>query len=499
MSALGGVGALEVYRQQAGRMYLYFLWVNFALMSLIALALLGTGAIGYMVLGGALCGASSFCWLRNHTALLTRVVCCLSGAAFAALLVGMTSGTQFILDMHMYFFAVLAISAAWCCWRALIVAAAFVALHHLVLNFLLPSLVFPEQTSDFPRVLIHATIVIIEVGALSVLINHFITAVEGTERALNEASGANMRALDLAEKHKGLASARAGERDRIVADIASFRARIDHQIKAIREAGANMRKSGRDLMTSASQSEQAAGDARNASSNSVAGLATVASATQELTASIAEISVRMRDATRVVDLSAIKTDEANDRVGVLSELQKRTDHLIQVIRQIADQTNLLALNATIEAARAGEYGRGFAVVASEVKSLATSTARTALEIGQGVGEMTQASLLTVAAIAEIAALMQDVNANAHEMDGAIGQQQAATDEIAHVLDQVLNQSNKMTGAIEIVGKMTEDTSCFALAADVAAEHVLSAADALSDEIAKFLGTVAEPDAVRLAA
>lgn len=68
------------------------------------------------------------------------------------------------------------------------------------------------------------------------------------------------------------------------------------------------------------------------------------------------------------------TEEASDKISLLSEKSQRIGDIIESIHQIAQQTNLLALNAAIEAARAGEAGKGFAVVAEEINKLSQESA-----------------------------------------------------------------------------------------------------------------------------
>ena len=120
----------------------------------------------------------------------------------------------------------------------------------------------------------------------------------------------------------------------------------------------------------------------------------VATAAEEMSASIQEVSSSTNRAAELGDVIKDKVasgmnvaKESQNIIQLLSDnvataatdiesLATETDKIGEVlggIRGIAEQTNLLALNAAIEAARAGESGRGFAVVADEVRALAQRT------------------------------------------------------------------------------------------------------------------------------
>nr|WP_242470715.1 methyl-accepting chemotaxis protein [Thiocystis violacea] len=120
----------------------------------------------------------------------------------------------------------------------------------------------------------------------------------------------------------------------------------------------------------------------------------VATAINEMTATVEEVARHAAEAARVVhetdreadrgdqlarqtviaiEALAGEIEQAGQVIARLSDDSREIGAVLDVIRGVAEQTNLLALNAAIEAARAGEMGRGFAVVADEVRTLASRT------------------------------------------------------------------------------------------------------------------------------
>lgn len=126
-----------------------------------------------------------------------------------------------------------------------------------------------------------------------------------------------------------------------------------------------------------------------------------------------------------------KLSTASDQT---KENVKKTDDIIQMIREIADQTKLLGLNAAIEAARAGENGRGFAVVVEEIRRLSQQSNDSAKEVKIILDEMTASVNL--------------INEQSEETSAVSQQQSAATQEIAASMEQLCAQLESLNHLVK---------------------------------------------------
>ena len=134
--------------------------------------------------------AATVSWASSGNGLSTRLTFAIALMGGASVFTYQLAGHPWQPDTHMYFFAALACLAAYCDYRPILAGAVAVALHHLVLNFLLPAAVYPGG-ADLGRVVLHAVILLIEAGVLSWLAVKLSGLFETTAQKTAEAEAAN--------------------------------------------------------------------------------------------------------------------------------------------------------------------------------------------------------------------------------------------------------------------------------------------------------------------
>jgi methyl-accepting chemotaxis protein len=264
--------------------------------------------------------------------------------------------------------------------------------------------------------------------------------------------------------------------------IAEFRAAVTGVLSAVADNIGRMETTARTLSRISGDAGTQARAASTSSEHTSSNVQGVAAATEELGASVREISGQATQAKVVVERAATIARSADELVGQLAQGADRIGDVVKLIRAIAEQTNLLALNATIESARAGEAGKGFAVVAQEVKALAGQTAKATEEISQQIGAIQTATGQAVDAIRQISQVMDEVNGFTATIASAVEEQSASTSQIGENIQQAADGARGVAGNIGTVAEAITETTRSATA-------VLEAANALSSQAGTLQGAV----------
>jgi len=243
----------------------------------------------------------------------------------------------------------------------------------------------------------------------------------------------------------------------LLATLRDSMGEIGHTAEALAMAAEQLSSLSQGMGEGATQTADRAASASSASVQVSASIQTVATAAEEMTASIREIAANASEAATVATSAVTVAGAAQGTVASLGESSAEIGQVIKVITAIAQQTNLLALNATIEAARAGDAGKGFAVVANEVKELAKETARATDDIGQKIEAIQADTRGAVGAISEIADVIGRINEIQTSIASAVEEQTATTNEIARSVTEAATGANGIAADVTQVAGAADDT------------------------------------------
>ena len=469
-----------------------------------------------------LAGLQTVIWKMFRSRSIGRMLSSILLMALVSTLVAGLAGHAYQIDMHMAYFAALAVVVIYCDWRAIVGAAATVAVHHLVLSFVLPDLVFPGS-ADLGRVIFHAVVLIVEAAVLAWSAAS-VTAMFGAN-ALSQATAdaATARVVDASaalEVSRAEADRAAAEKRALELEVAREQALIVEQtaagLSAMAQGDVTYRIPGRfpaqyaklqddfNLAISALQSDLivinanarsivsgaveisgASDDLSRRTEQQAASLEETAAALDQITATVHRTASGAKEASATVlaarndaEASGEVVQEAVSAMDAIHASAHLISQTISVIDEIAFQTNLLALNAGVEAARAGDSGRGFAVVASEVRALAQRSADAAKEIKVLISSSTKQVNSGVALVGQTGEALKRIVSRVAEIDGLVSEIAASTQEQATGLREV-------NTAVNMMDQVTQQNAAMVEQSTAASQSLSNEAGQLVELIARF--------------
>ncbi|MCW1431122.1 methyl-accepting chemotaxis protein [Novosphingobium sp. JCM 18896] len=385
---------------------------------------------------------------------------------YPALLLWQWAGEPWMLDFHMVFFVTIAMLTVLADWRAILLGAGVTAVHHLLTNFVAPSLVFPGG-ADLERVLLHAVVVVAETSVLVMVASQVEKLVVGQASAHAETS--RLEAATDAERNRA-----AAEQRQVIDGIGGalkglaqgdLAARLDQRFPESYEdlrtsfnaAAADLNRMVRAVSDSAGSIQSGSTEIRSASADLAQRTEQQASTLEETALALNRITGTVQDSARsAAELQATvqRTREdalnggnvADRTVAAMTQIEKSAQEISQIIAVIdgiAFQTNLLALNAGVEAARAGEAGKGFAVVAGEVRALAQRSAEAASNIKELIEVSTTQVARGVELVGESGQSLRSIVEDIGQIGEAIERIAVASQEQAGALIKVNDQTKRL--------------------------------------------------------
>ncbi|MCR9071739.1 MAG: methyl-accepting chemotaxis protein [Alphaproteobacteria bacterium] len=272
-----------------------------------------------------------------------------------------------------------------------------------------------------------------------------------------------------------------------------FRLRVGSLIDAIVADSDTLRDDATGLSSTARQTKGIAVAAASSADLAAENGDSVAAATEQLEASINEISGQVASQTHMAKDADKLVGESTVVMQRLGAGARDIDSVVDLIEKIADQTNLLALNATIEAARAGVAGQGFAVVAGEVKRLADQTREATGDIAERISGIQADAQATVDAIASLRQSVDRFGEASSVVGAAVEQQNAATGEIALAVQGAARNARDVSLSMAEMRQAASSTEDVAGRFLSAAEALTGRAETLRREVESLLAEMTSDD------
>ena len=422
----------------------------------------------------------------------------------AGLLVHLGQGPMQI-EMHFYFFVMIALLVVFGNPVVILTAAATVALHHFVVWLVIPVSVFNYQAS-FWTVVVHTLFVSLESVAAVFVARSFFNDTHRTHQALDESRQLQQRVqnentmiqrniVDLlqvvSDASDGNLTVRATTTagtlgnvadafnllmeslEGLIGEVSRQVGDSEHAVRSISEVARRMANGATHQSREVGAARQLVADVARQISEVSTNADGASTATQHTALTAQEGERAVEDVIHGMDSLRANVQSGAKKMKNLGDRSMEITSIVGTISKISEQTNMLALNAAIEGARAGEHGRGFRVVAEEVRKLAERASSATKDIEKLVKAITAETNETIRAIEQQTQVVEDESRTVGAAGELLRKIRTASDQSAGLVANITTVTKHQVEQAQRVARTMESVSAIAADTEKGAETTVS--------------------------
>ncbi len=201
---------------------------------------------------------------------------------------------------------------------------------------------------------------------------------------------------------------------------------------------------------------------------------------------IQDLNKRTSSLTELIDRISRSMLSTSEKVGsttktveIIEKISGEIEDATGSILKVADRINLLALNAAIEAAKAGDHGKGFSVVAEEVRIMTELSEKNTSQIREIISELTAGIKQSVERIAN---LVQEGKKQVDEMKEVVKEFNAISQKMSDLItavDEFIRLYREEMKALEELKASSEQVASASAEQSSASEEISRSVSELS--------------------